>query len=186
MVLPTRLGRLGTTNPVTQAAKQRDTSCKVTAPLVQQSKDLPMEALEEQTQAKYETCQAGRQAQASTADSLYTTLPNSLQKAVEISKESGASTWLTALPIEEHGFSLHKGAFRDALCLRYGWRPPLLPSYCVCDRHSFACGCTAMDKARAMHVLGMETCMPRRAGVRLASAKLWKEVWATARNLLPK
>ena len=148
MVLPTRLGGLGITNPVTQAAKQRDTSCKVTAPLVnlivEQSKDLPMEALEEQTQAKYEARQAGRQAQASTADSLYTTLPNSLQKAVEISKESGASTWLTALPIEEHGFSLHKGAFRDALCLRYGWRPPLLPSYCVCDKtfsveHALSC-----------------------------------------------
>ena len=74
------------------------------------------------------------QAQTSTADSLYTTLPNSLQKAMEISKESGASTWLTALPIEKHGFSLHKGAFRDALCLRYGWQPPLLPSQCVCDK----------------------------------------------------
>ena len=115
MVLPTRLGGLGITNPVTQAAKQRDTSCKVTAPLVnlivEQSKDLPMEALEEQTQAKYEARQAGRQAQASTADSLYTTLPNSLQKAVEISKESGASTWLTALPIEEHGFPYTKEHF---------------------------------------------------------------------------
>ena len=126
MVLPTRLGGLGITNPVTQAAKQRDTSCKVTVRLVylivEQSKDLPMEALEEQTQAKYDARQAGHmQAQASTADSLYTTLPNSLQKTVEISKESGATTWLTALPIEEHGFSLHKGAFRDALCLHYGW-----------------------------------------------------------------
>ena len=51
-----------------------------------------MEAMEEQTQAKYDARQAGCQAQASTADSLYTTLPNSFQKAVEFSKESGAST----------------------------------------------------------------------------------------------
>ena len=80
-----------------------------------------MEALEEQTRAKNDVRQAGRQVQASIADSIYTTLPNSLQKAVEISKESGGSTWLTALPLEEHGFALHKGAFRDALCLRYGW-----------------------------------------------------------------
>ena len=139
MVLPTRLGGLGIENPVMQATKKRDTSCKVTAPLVnlivEQSKDFPMEALEEQTRVKYDVSQAGRQAQASIADSIYTTLPNSLQKAVEISKESGASTWLTALPLEEHGFALHKGAFRDALCLRYGWRPPLLPSQCVCDKH---------------------------------------------------
>ncbi|KAL5470938.1 hypothetical protein EMCRGX_G028997 [Ephydatia muelleri] len=34
-------------------------------------------------------------------------------------KLPGASTWLSMLPIQEHGFALHKGAFRDALCLRY-------------------------------------------------------------------
>ena len=49
-----------------------------------------------------------------------------------------------ALPIAEHGFALHKGAFRDALCLRYGWRPPLLPSWCICDKsftveHALSC-----------------------------------------------
>ena len=33
------------------------------------------------------------------------------------SKEKGASNWLTVIPIEEHGFTLHKGAFRDALTL---------------------------------------------------------------------
>ena len=48
------------------------------------------------------------------------------------------------LPIQEHGFALHKGAFRDALCLRYGWQPNLLPSTCVCGKtfsieHSLNC-----------------------------------------------
>ena len=33
------------------------------------------------------------------------------------------------LPIQEHGFALHKSAFRDALCLRYG-----LPSHCICGK----------------------------------------------------
>ena len=32
-------------------------------------------------------------------------------------QEKGASSWLTALPIQEQGFSLHKTAFRDALAL---------------------------------------------------------------------
>ena len=73
-----------------------------------------------------------------------TSLPNSLQKAVDMAKEKGASTWLSALPITEHGFALHKGAFKDALCLRYGWRPPRLPSKCVCDKtftveHALSC-----------------------------------------------
>ena len=33
--------------------------------------------------------------------------------------EKGASLWLSVLPLDEFGFSLHKGEFRDALCLRY-------------------------------------------------------------------
>ena len=36
-------------------------------------------------------------------------------------QEKGASSWLTALPLEEYGFSLHKSAFRDAVALRYNW-----------------------------------------------------------------
>ena len=131
----TRLRGLGITNPAKQAVMQHDISHKVTAPLIslvmEQSKEIPIEALEEQLQAKHEAHQDRHLA---LADSLHSTLPNTLQKAVEISKESGASTWLTALPIEEHGFVLHKGTFRDALCLRYGWRPPLLPSQCACNK----------------------------------------------------
>ena len=39
-------------------------------------------------------------------------------KTRTVSVEKGASSWLSTLPIDEHGFALHKGAFRDALCLR--------------------------------------------------------------------
>ena len=39
-----------------------------------------------------------------------------------------------ALPIGEHGFALHKGALRDAICLHYGWHPSGLPSTCVCSK----------------------------------------------------
>ena len=42
-----------------------------------------------------------------------------LKKIVKIAQDKGASTWLTTLPIAEHGFDLHKGAFQDALCLGY-------------------------------------------------------------------
>ena len=59
-----------------------------------------------------------------------------LKRAMELASEKGASSWLTALPITEHGFTLHKGAFRDALCLRYNWQPTHLPKSCVCG-HSF-------------------------------------------------
>ena len=76
--------------------------------------------------------------------SVFESLSSPLKKAKELVSEKGASSWLTALPIIDHGFSLHKGAFRDALCLRYNWNPPLLPSSCVCDSsfqvdHALSC-----------------------------------------------
>ena len=61
-----------------------------------------------------------------------------------LAQEKGASSWLSALPIEEFGFALHKGAFRDALALRYGWTPCLVPSHCACGQpfsvsHALSC-----------------------------------------------
>ena len=51
-----------------------------------------------------------------------------------LAQEKGASSWLTALPIEEFGFTLHKSAFRDAVALRYGWQPANIPSTCACGK----------------------------------------------------
>ena len=42
------------------------------------------------------------------------------------------SLWLTALPIQEQGFHLHKQEFQDALRLRYGWELSRVRSHCVC------------------------------------------------------
>ena len=44
--------------------------------------------------------------------------------------------WLTALPLDKNGFALHKSAFRDAFCLRYGWLLNNLPTKCACG-HGF-------------------------------------------------
>ena len=41
-----------------------------------------------------------------------------LKQCVDLAKQKDASSWLTALPLSEHGFSLHKGEFHDAVCLR--------------------------------------------------------------------
>ena len=79
-------------------------------------------------------------------EALFTDLPKSLLRSVEVASEKGASTWLIALPPIEHGFALHKWSFRDALCLRYGWTPSYLPSHCVCGKdftieHALSCMC---------------------------------------------
>ncbi len=55
------------------------------------------------------------------ADRIRKELEPSSQRLIDCASEPGASAWLTALPIEEHGFYLSKGSFRDALSLRYGW-----------------------------------------------------------------
>ena len=55
-----------------------------------------------------------------------------MKRCVELASEKGASNWLSVLPVEEHGFHLSKGDFRNALCMRYGWMLPNLPSKCVC------------------------------------------------------
>ena len=56
---------------------------------------------------------------------------------MELAQEKGASTWLSALPIDSHGFALHKSAFRDALSLRYDWALENSPSHCSCG-HQFS------------------------------------------------
>ena len=78
------------------------------------------------------------------ADALVSELPSDLRHAVLLAQEKGASSWLTSLPVREHGFALHKGAFRDALALRYGWIPKDFPVECICGKnftveHALSC-----------------------------------------------
>ena len=52
------------------------------------------------------------------AEDVFQALSQPGQCAMELSQERGASSWLTAWPLASHGFSLSKGEFRDALCMR--------------------------------------------------------------------
>ena len=85
-----------------------------------------------------------RQQERAEASQIIDKLTPNLQRSTELSSEKGASTWLTTLPLSDHGFTLQKGAFRDAMCLRYGWLPQQPPSRCVCDQkflleHALSC-----------------------------------------------
>ena len=100
---------------------------------LQQSSIYTTEVAFEQFEAKDHVASDHHQVIVNLQESLLPSLSSSLQRSVSLSVEIGSSSWLTALPLSEHGFVLHKRAFRDALRLRYGWRPPLLPSSCVCS-----------------------------------------------------
>ena len=122
MALPVRHGGLGIINPSHNNQIQHQSSEHITAPLVslivQQSHTYPQEAKAEQLRAKEQAVKLRKQWDATTATELKDKLPNNIKRALEASTEKGASSWLATLPITEHGFALHKGAFRDTLCLR--------------------------------------------------------------------
>ena len=91
----------------------------------------------EQQQTKPEIRMQRRQQQTYAADQLQQILPRHLKRAMELVSEKGASSWLSTLPVKELGFTLHKGDFHDALCLRYGWQPMNIPSKCTCGASFF-------------------------------------------------
>lgn len=109
-----------------------------------QSAEYPFSVIEDVYEQKSKITSERRKNLDNAAKEVFTDLPKSLQRSVEVASEKGASTWLTALPLIEHGFALHNGSFRDALSLRYGWTPSYLPSHCVCGKdftieHALSC-----------------------------------------------
>ena len=52
-----------------------------------------------------------------------------------LKKKHVVTLTITAIPLKEHGFSLHKSALHDALALRYGWSPYKLPTKCDCGNN---------------------------------------------------
>ena len=92
----------------------------------------PLECLETQINAKRDVHKQNRDKAIASAATLRVTIPKSRQCAMDLAQERGASSWLTILPLGEFGLTLHKGAFRDAIALRYGWQPALIPSTCAC------------------------------------------------------
>ena len=53
-------------------------------------------------------------------------------KLIDISREKGASLWLTTHPISDEGFQLDKQSFWDLIKIRYGYQSFSLPSNCAC------------------------------------------------------
>ena len=112
--------------------------------ILKQNREYGYNIIADQLQNKATISKRNKEMSTKEADDLYSHLPAQLQKAVDLAKEKGASTWLTVLPLKEHGFSLHKAAFHDAMALRYGWSPSNLPPKCDCGsnftvEHALSC-----------------------------------------------
>ena len=71
-------------------------------------------------------------------------LDHASQVSLDLATTRGASAWLSALPLTEYGFTLHKATFHDAIALRYGWPLRRTPSHCACGTvfsvdHALSC-----------------------------------------------
>ena len=114
----------------------------ITVSIVTQSSTIPARELMEER--KCEINAKRRAAAKSRIDRIDESLSPDLLQAVQQTRDKGASSWLNAIPIEEHGLALNKQEFRDSLCLRYNLPLPNLPSYCACGEmftvnHALSC-----------------------------------------------
>ena len=148
LALPARLGGIALLNPTKDTDTIFRASVKITEPLkvaiLQQNPSYTHDIVADQLKAKAEIHKLKRQQSTLAANHLKQVLPNPFKSAMDLAEEKGAFSWLTSLPIEEFGFALHKGAFHDALALRYDWQPSRCPSNCACGTkftvdHALSC-----------------------------------------------
>ena len=117
--LPTRLGGLNIQSPinVSDTDSEYEASTRVTKPLVDliyhQFKQYMFETFDQPSQIKShdqlkkEKCTT----HLAVVEQVMSKLTQTQQRSIKVASEKGASSWLVALPIEKHGFSLHKSAF---------------------------------------------------------------------------
>ena len=122
--LPARLGGLGLINPATNSSEAFTASERITAPLAaliisQGSSQIP--DCTQVQKIKREIKESKREMTEARARNIVSHLNPQQQRLMELAMEKGSSSWLTVLPLKEHGFHFHKGEFRDAISLRYGW-----------------------------------------------------------------
>ena len=122
-------------DPSKRSSDEFTASLQITSPLKSLiSEKLPtysFETRDEQFRAKKYVHRLRRSQHSDAAGHLKQSLSITLQRSMALAQES-SSSWLTALPVVEFGFNPHKSAFRDALCLRYGWLPARIPIECEC------------------------------------------------------
>ena len=114
--LPPRLGGLGIPNPVTSADQEYNNSLKVTSALAdriitqEQWNDVDEQNIKEiKSEISKERCIT----QENWLKDIWPNLSDQMKRKLTLTQETGASNWLSALPIRAKGFSLNKqGIYR--------------------------------------------------------------------------
>ena len=150
--LPCRNGGLGISNPCEIAELEHQRSLVATAPLSQiiteQNTNIDDEravlVAKRLKTAKQEVLHSKLEEQKKRLAEVADKLTTSQRRLHDELCRRGSSTWLTTLPLEEHGFVLNKLEFRDALSLRYDLPLHEFPNHCACGKlnsieHSLSC-----------------------------------------------
>ena len=134
IALPIRDGGLGLRLVSQNADFSYDVSVKTTTPLtdniIAQSQYLP--GNDEVKKAKTNALILKKSRDKKFKNSVIDKQSTHIKRSIEQTAEPGASSWLGALPLQQHGFNLNKCEFQDALCLRYDKPLKNIPSKCAC------------------------------------------------------
>jgi hypothetical protein len=137
--LPVKYGGLGIPNPVQCCEREYTSSQVVTENLTNliynQEQDLSNYNREEQLSVLKSLRMAKDKQNQENLDEIMKTADaesKHLKRSLQLNREKGCGSWLTALPLKRFGYALNKVEFRDAIRLRYGWSVPNTPFHCGC------------------------------------------------------
>ncbi len=136
IALPVRYGGLGLQNPVLSCEREFNYSKQITAPLVELilKQELSLEHLDKQQIKKIKTKlkKEKEDEYKKQFNKVCENISPKLKRCLEIAKEKGSSSWLTALPLKSLGYCLNKAEFHNSIHVRYNWKIAGLPLRCAC------------------------------------------------------
>ena len=138
LALPYRYGGMGILNPIDTADREYRASREITSDLTdliyQQNMNLQLLDKEKIRKKKNEMHQLKEDRLKNEHEEISDLLEEKQKRLLQAAKEKGASSWLSALPIQRLGYTINKQEFRDAICLRYGWNISDMPKFCGCGQ----------------------------------------------------
>ena len=148
LALPIRHGGMGIANPTKTSEHEHDASLRITNNLTQiiynQEEDFSNYNQEEVNEEIKKIKAEKEERFKKEYEEIVENLDAKSRRILDLARESGAGSWLNAIPIQSLGYSLNKQEFKDSVCLRYGWQIPDTPTYCQCSKkndidHALSC-----------------------------------------------